>query len=71
MKSALKPRLGPRNSAFRSVAIDEIEHHLDRMLALFHADLAERLADVLLEFGSMILDPLHDEMLADAPPTPS
>ena len=35
------------------------------MLALFHADLAERLADVLLEF-LVILDPLHDQMLGIA-----
>ena len=40
------------------------------MLAFFRADLPERLADVLLEFF-VILDPLQDEMLADAPPTPA
>ncbi len=62
MNSALKPRLGPRNSAFRSVAIARSSITVDRMLALFHADLAERLADVFLERLD-ILDPLHDQML--------
>ena len=40
----------------------QIEHHVDRMLVLLHADLAERLAHVLLEFF-VVLDPLHDQIL--------
>src|SRR5581483_8921592 len=38
------------------------------MLALFLADLAERLADVLLELG-LVLDPLHDQLARPAADT--
>ena len=38
------------------------------MLVLFGADLAERLADILLELRD-VLDPLHDQMLGCAADT--
>ena len=62
MKSALNPRFGPRNSAFRLVSMARSSITSTGCLFSSVADLAERLADILFESVD-ILDPLHDQML--------
>ena len=61
MNSALKSRLGLQELGLQISREREIEHHVDRMPAFFRADLAERLADVLLQLR-LVFDPLHNQL---------